>query len=212
MAILKPLPSSGRGKHNSSITTATSTTSSSNGHRPRRRRTSTSHDDDHDHDAPNRNDTAGVMTSATSTRGSNQNNNNHNNNNDNNDNTKSNHRHPDDTPYLHGVRLLDTFLAPPTTSPSSRVPAVLTAAEATGLRQIRQLLLSAHIREDHIPSEIRPGGGGGTGRDGDETDGGGGVTQYLVQEFGGVRKKPSLKKVARSVLNSLRFIQNARSA
>ncbi len=78
------------------------------------------------------------------------------------------------------------------------ITSILTTKEAAGLHHIPQLLFLAHIHDNHISSKIRPcagssRNGGSDGNDPNET--GNGVMQYLVQEFGSIRKNPSLKKV-----------------
>mmetsp|Transcript_5759 Transcript_5759/g.13116 ORF Transcript_5759/g.13116 Transcript_5759/m.13116 type:complete len:507 (-) Transcript_5759:1537-3057(-) len=93
--------------------------------------------------------------------------------------------------WMNGAKLIDTLL-----HPDSRVAQVLTPEESEGLENIRKLLVSTHIQQDTIPSDL--------------TSGDNPVNLYLAEQFGGVRRKTDFKKAARSVLNGLKFIKTTK--
>mmetsp|Transcript_27836 Transcript_27836/g.51218 ORF Transcript_27836/g.51218 Transcript_27836/m.51218 type:complete len:505 (-) Transcript_27836:99-1613(-) len=94
--------------------------------------------------------------------------------------------------WMNGTDLIDTLL-----HPDSRVAQVLTPKESQGLEDIRKLLVSAHIQQNAIPADLTAG---------DDP-----VNLYLIEEFGGVRRKTDFKKAARSVINGLKFIKTAQA-
>lgn len=98
-----------------------------------------------------------------------------------------------------GIDLIDSLLNPK--NPNSRVPSVLTPEESKGLYEIRQLLLSADIANNVIPSDL-------TNNIGSDDD----VGQYLAQEFGGIRRSANFKRTAKTVLNGLKFLNTTKMA
>mmetsp|Transcript_17773 Transcript_17773/g.40119 ORF Transcript_17773/g.40119 Transcript_17773/m.40119 type:complete len:504 (-) Transcript_17773:1038-2549(-) len=92
------------------------------------------------------------------------------------------------SPWLAGANLIDKLLD--TNHPCHKV---LTEDESNGLANIKKLLFSSHITQNHIPAELT-----------DDPEHG-----HLAEQFGGVRKKVNFKKAAKSVLNGLKFIKTA---
>ncbi|KAL7530436.1 hypothetical protein ACHAWF_003375 [Thalassiosira exigua] len=97
------------------------------------------------------------------------------------------------SPWMNGAELIDTLL-----HPDSRVAQLLTPKEAKGLENVRKLLVSAHVQDNVVPAELTSG---------DDNP----VNLYLAEQFGGVRRKPTLKAAAKSVLNGLTFIKMAKT-
>lgn len=94
--------------------------------------------------------------------------------------------------WMNGTDLIDTLL-----HPDSRVAQVLTPKESQGLKNIRKLLVSAHIQQNAIPADL--------------TAGDNPVNLYLIEEFGGMRRKTDFKKAALSIVNGLKFIKTAQA-
>lgn len=94
--------------------------------------------------------------------------------------------------WMNGAELIDTLL-----HPDSRVTQVLTPMESEGLENIRKLLVSTHIQQDTIPSDL--------------TSGDNPINSYLAEQYGGVKPKADFKKSVKSVINGLKFIKTAQA-
>lgn len=97
------------------------------------------------------------------------------------------------SPWMNGADLIDSLL-----HPDSDVAQALTPKESQGLTNIRKLLISGHIQQNAIPTDLT-------------TDDDDPVNLYIAEQFGGLRKKTDFKKAARSILNGLKFIKTTQA-
>jgi len=107
-------------------------------------------------------------------------------------------RHPqsnmDETSLNRGIDLINSLL-----EPGSKVLRFLSADEATGMREIQNILMSSKQEKHYTPREI-------CNIEGDD----GGVNNYLVQAFGG-KRKTKLAELGKSICSSIRFLSQNKS-
>ena len=94
-------------------------------------------------------------------------------------------------PWKNGADLIDSLL-----DPDSRVAQLLRPEEARGLEGIRLLLIEAHIQQDIIPADL--------------TKDLNPMKRGIAEQFGGVRPKPNMKNLTKSILSGLKFIKTAK--